>query len=151
MYWHMGIGRRKRISTSIRARRADSPTRDLGRREREILEIVYRVGRATVSDVHAHIDDPVSYSAVRTMLTYLETKGHLRHEQEGKRYVYVPTTPKDKVGLSALRHVVDTFFDGSVDAVVLALVSTWRGKAAGAEIERLRRLVEAEESHGKRP
>jgi predicted transcriptional regulator len=139
------------VTTAIRARRAASPTRDLGRREREILEIVYRLGRATVSDVRARIDDAVSYSAVRTMLTYLETKGHLRHERDGKRYVYLPTAPKQKVGMSALRHVVDTFFDGSVDAVVLALVSTRRGGAAAAELDRLRRLIDAESADGKRP
>lgn len=139
------------MASAVRARRGVSPTRDLGRREREIVEIVYKLGRATVSEVRARIDDAPSYSAVRTMLTYLESKGHLLHERDGKRYVYLPTAPKQKVGMSALRHVVDTFFDGSVDAVVLALVSTRRGAARRADLDRLRRLIDAESPDEERP
>jgi predicted transcriptional regulator len=90
------------------------PGSDLGKRERQIMEIVYRRGRATASEVLADLADPPTYSTVRAMLRYLEDKGHLRHEQEGPRYVYLPTAPADEVRGSALSHVVRTFFDGSV-------------------------------------
>jgi predicted transcriptional regulator len=123
------------------------PTKDLGRRERQIVEILYKLGRASVTEVRAQMDDPPSYSAVRTMLNYLESKGYLRHERDGIRYLYLPTAPKEKVRMSALRHVVDTFFDGSVEAVVLALFSTRRGGASPAELARLRRLIDERSTH----
>jgi predicted transcriptional regulator len=123
------------------------PTKDLGRRERQIVEILYRLGRASVTEVRAQMDDPPSYSAVRTMLNYLEAKGYVRHERDGIRYLYLPTAPKEKVRMSALRHVVDTFFDGSVEAVVLALFATHRGGASPAELARLRRLIDERSTH----
>src|SRR5687768_6296224 len=100
-----------------------SPTKELGRRERELLEIVYKIGTASAAEVRAEMAEQTSYSAVRTMLTLLERKGYLRHERVGTRYVYAPTQPKSKARVSALRHVVDTFFDGSIESVVLTLVS----------------------------
>ena len=80
---------------------SDDPASDLGKRERQIMEIVYRRGRATAADVLADLAEPPSYSSVRAMLRYLEDKGHLRHEQDGQRYVYLPTAPADKVRGSA--------------------------------------------------
>jgi predicted transcriptional regulator len=99
-------------------------TNELGRRERQIMEIVYRRGRATASEVLADLSDPPSYSAVRGMLRYLEEKGHLRHEQDGPRYVYLPTAPKRKIRASALAHLVQTFFDGSAGAAAAALIES---------------------------
>src|SRR4030095_6190820 len=96
----------------------------LGRRERQILEAVYRLGRASASDVQAQLPDPPSYSAVRAMLRILEEKGHLRHESDGPRYVYLPVVPRDRARRSALRHVVDTFFSGSVEQAVAALLDS---------------------------
>ncbi|HWT12068.1 MAG TPA: BlaI/MecI/CopY family transcriptional regulator [Allosphingosinicella sp.] len=116
------------------------PGSDLGKRERQIMEIVYRRGRATVSDVLGELPDPPSYSSVRAMLRYLEEKGQLRHEEEGPRYVYLPTAPADEVRGSALSHVVRTFFDGSVSTAVAALLES--KPLSREEHERLSRLLD---------
>ena len=100
------------------------PAADLGKRERQIMDVVYRRGRASVSDVLADLPDPPTYSSVRAMLRYLEDKGLLRHEQEGPRYLYLPTAARDEVRNSALGHVVRTFFDGSVSTAVAALLES---------------------------
>jgi predicted transcriptional regulator len=97
---------------------------NLGRRERQIMEIVYRRGSATVSDVLGDLPDPPSYSSVRAMLRYLEDKGHLRHEEAGRRYVYLPTADKQDVRGSALANVVRTFFDGSISTAVATLIES---------------------------
>lgn len=115
------------------------PASDLGKRERQIMEVVYRRGRVSVSDVLADLPDPPTYSSVRAMLRYLEDKGLLRHEQEGPRYLYLPTAPKDEVRSSALSHVVRTFFDGSVSTAVAALIED--KPLSREEHERLTRLL----------
>jgi len=115
-----------------------SPRHDeLGRRERQILEAVYRLGRASASEVQAQLPDPPSYSAVRAMLRILEAKGHLRHEADGPRYVYLPIVPRERARRSALRHVVDTFFSGSVEQAVAALIESTDAKLSPDELERL--------------
>jgi predicted transcriptional regulator len=117
---------------------------ELGRRERQILEAVYRLGRASVSEVRAELADPPSYSAVRTMLGLLEQKGFLRHEQDGLRYVYLPTLAPAKARRSALQHVVDTFFGGSAREAIAALLELPDGGMSSAEERRiLRRIVRA--------
>ena len=100
------------------------PGARLGKRERQIMEIVYRLGRATVADVLGALPDPPSYSSVRAMLRYLEDKGLLRHEEAGPRYVYLPTARTQDVRGSALSHVVKTFFDGSVSTAMAALLES---------------------------
>ena len=115
-----------------------SPRHDeLGRRERQILEAVYRLGRASASEVQSQLPDPPSYSAVRAMLRILEAKGHLRHEPDGPRYVYLPIVPRERARRSALRHVVDTFFSGSVEQAVAALIESTDAKLSPDELERL--------------
>jgi BlaI family transcriptional regulator, penicillinase repressor len=116
------------------------PGSQLGKRERQIMDVVFRRGRATVAEVLAELSDPPSYSSVRAMLSYLEGKGHLRHEQEGARYVYLATSPKEKVRSSALRHVVQTFFDGSVSSAVATLIQAQ--PLTDDEYERLSRLLD---------
>lgn len=116
------------------------PGERLGKRERQIMEIVYRRGRATVSEVLGELPDPPSYSSVRAMLRYLEDKGQLRHEEVGPRYVYLPTARTQDVRGSALSHVVKTFFDGSVSTAVAALLDS--RPLTGEEYERLSRLLE---------
>ena len=113
---------------------------NLGRRERQIMEIVYRRGSASVSDVLGDLPDPPSYSSVRAMLRYLEDKGHLRHEEVGRRYVYLPTAAKQEVRGSALANVVRTFFDGSVSTAVAALIES--KPLSREEYERLARLLD---------
>src|SRR5262245_36184808 len=88
---------------------------DLSRRERQIMDLLFQRGRATAAEVRAGLPDPPSYSAVRAMLRVLEEKGHVRHAQEGQRYVYLPRLARERAKRSALRHVVKTFFDGSAE------------------------------------
>ena len=94
----------------------------LTRRERQIMDVLYRTGRATVADVRASLPAAPSYSAVRTMLRILEEKGHVRHDFDGPRFVYIPTVTRDKAKRSALKHLVNTFFEGSATQVMAALV-----------------------------
>jgi predicted transcriptional regulator len=117
------------------------PPADLGRRERQILDVVYRLGRAGVSDVRAELPDPPSYSAVRGMLNLLKDKGHLRHEADGLRYVYLPVVAPSEARRSALAHVVRTFFAGSQADAASALFDLPDQKLSREELARLSRLV----------
>ncbi len=121
-----------------------SPTgaMDLGRRERQIMDVVFRLGRATAAEVLAGLPDPPSYSAVRGMLRLLESKGYLRHEQDGARYVYLPTTERDEARRSALTHLLRTFFDGSRENAVAALLDLGDQPLDPAEYSRLKSLLE---------
>jgi BlaI family transcriptional regulator, penicillinase repressor len=119
---------------------AVEPNSELGRRERQIMDVVYRRGRATAAEVLADLPDPPSYSSVRAMLRYLEDKGRLRHERDGPRYAYLPTAPRDEVRSSALQHVVRTFFEGSVASAVAALLGA--ETLSADEHRRLARLID---------
>ena len=110
----------------------------LGRRERQIMDIVYKLGRASVTQVQSELPDPPSYSAVRAMLGFLEDKGYLRHEQSGLKYVYIPTTDRQKARASALEHLVKTFFGGSATEAAAALIEL--PNSGLREKERLRLL-----------
>jgi len=110
----------------------------LGRRERQIMDIVFKLGRASVTQVQSELPDPPSYSAVRAMLGFLEDKGYLRHEQNGLKYVYIPTTDRQKARTSALEHLVRTFFGGSATEAAAALIEL--PNTGLAEKERLRLL-----------
>ena len=121
----------------------------LSRRERQIMDVVYRRGRATAAEILAGIPDPPSYSAVRAMLRVLEDKGHLRHEQDGPRYVYLPTLGRERARRSALQHLVRTFFDGSATQAVAALLDMSDGRLADEEIDRLSRLVDKAKEEGR--
>ena len=114
----------------------------LSRRERQIMDILYRAGRATAAEVRAGLHEAPSDSAVRTLLRILEEKGHVRHELEGPRFVYLPTVGRDKAKRSALKHVLDTFFGGSASQVVAALVDLAPGDLEKDEIARLQRIVD---------
>jgi predicted transcriptional regulator len=115
---------------------------DLSRRERQILDILYRRGRATAAEVQAALPDPPSYSAVRAMLRILEEKKHVRHEHDGPRYVYVPTVARDNAKRSALRHILQTFFDGSTEQAISALLNESSARLSQAELDRLARLID---------
>jgi predicted transcriptional regulator len=114
---------------------------ELSRRERQIMDFLYQNGRATAAEVQANLPDPPSYSAVRAMLRVLEEKGHARHLQDGPRYVYVPSVARERAKRSALRHVVRTFFDGSPEEVVAALLDDRSAKLSDDELDRLARLI----------
>ena len=120
----------------------------LSRRERQIMDVIYRRGRATAADVLEGLPDPPSYSAVRALLRLLEEKGHVHHEQDGPRYVYVPTVARDRARRTALKHVVRTFFDGSATEAVAALLDG-ETRLADAELDRLSALIEQARKEGR--
>lgn len=120
---------------------AKLPHHDLSRRERQIIDILYAQGRATAAEVQASLPDPPSYSAVRAMLRILEEKGHVRHQQDGPRYMYVPTVARDNAKRSALRHMLQTFFDGSAEQAISALLDDSSSRLSDAELDRLATLI----------
>jgi len=121
----------------------------LSRRERQIMEVVYREGHAAATDVLAKIPDPPSYSAVRAMLRILEQKGHLRHVVEGNRYVYRPTVPADRARLSAMKSLLQTFFEGSPEKAVAALLDMSRSELSDGDLDRLSRLIDQAREEGR--
>jgi predicted transcriptional regulator len=123
-------------------------TTGLSRRERQIMDAIYRRGRATAAEVLEDLPDPPSYSAVRAMLRLLEEKGHLRHEQDGPRYVFLPIVNRDRARRSALTHVVRTFFDGSPTEAVAALLNDG-GKLSEAELDRLSAMIDQAREEGR--
>ena len=125
------------------------PLTDLSRRERQIMEIVYRCGRASVAQVLHRLPDPPSYSAVRAMLRILEEKGHLKHVQEGPRYIYSPRVPRDRARRSALKRMVETFFDDSPEQAVAALLDMSGSDLTDDELERLSQLIEEARKEGR--
>jgi BlaI family penicillinase repressor len=121
---------------------------ELSRREREVMDVLYLQTRASATRIRSAMHKPPSYSAVRATLRVLEEKGCVKHEEQGLRYVYVPVIPRDKAKESALKHLVRTFFDGSVEAAVTTLVSG--RELSRAELDRLARLID-ERRKGGRP
>ena len=121
----------------------------LTRREREIMDILHRRGRATAHEVMDELADPPSYSAVRTFLRLLEERGHVRHEQDGPRYVYTPTVARREAQRSAITHLVDTFFDGSVEDAVATLVESSKPKLSAQELERIAALIAKAKKEGR--
>jgi predicted transcriptional regulator len=114
---------------------------DLSRRERQIIDILYTRGRATAAEVMGALPDPPSYSAVRAMLRILEEKGHVRHEQDGPRYIYLPTVGHENAKKSAMRHMLQTFFDGSASQAISALLDDHNAKLSDAELDRLAGII----------
>jgi BlaI family transcriptional regulator, penicillinase repressor len=121
----------------------------LSRRERQIIDILYRRGRATVADVMEELPADTTYSTVRTQLRVLEEKGHVRHEQHGQRYVYSPAVPRGTVRRSALKHLVETFYEGSVEQTVAALLGG-DSRLSEPELERIAELIEKARKEGRR-
>lgn len=118
------------------------PLARLSRRERQIMDIVYRLGKASAADVHAALPDAPTYTTVRGLLRILAQKGHVRHEREGRRYVYAPSTPRRAAGASSITHVVKTFFGDSPADAMAALLGSDRRRISDAELSRLATLVE---------
>ena len=128
--------------TAIKLARSPALHAVLSRRERQIMDVIYRLTRATVNDVIAELSGKPNYSTVRAQLRVLEEKGHLRHEEEGLRYLYYPTVPRHAVRTSALKHLIETFFDGSTEKVVSALLGTEGSKLSKDELDRISALIE---------
>jgi predicted transcriptional regulator len=122
----------------------------LTRRERQIMDILYRRGRATAADVLEELPGSPHYSTVRTQLRVLEEKGHVSHEEQGLRYVYIPAVPRRAARKSALRHLVDTFFDGSAEQVVAAVLGGEGSKLSEEELDRIAELVAKAKKEGSR-
>jgi predicted transcriptional regulator len=120
----------------------------LTRRERQIMDVLYKVERATAAEIQEALPGNPSYSTVRAQLRVLEEKGHVRHEEQGPRYVYVPTVARQAARRSALRHLVDTFFEGSSEQVVAALVDGEVSRMDPEELERLARMIRKARERG---
>jgi predicted transcriptional regulator len=113
-----------------------------------MMDILYRRGKATAAEIHRELADPPSYSAVRAKLRVLEEKGHVRHEEQALRYVYLPVVPRDKAKQSALRHLIETFFDNSAEQAITALLNLKAGGLAPEKLERLSALIEKARKEG---
>ena len=128
---------------------SQAPQTELSRRERQIMNIVHRLGRVTAAEVLEEIADPPSYSAVRAMLRILEEKGQLQHEQDGPRYVYTAVTSVERGGRSALSDVVSTFFAGSAEEAVATLLDMNDRKLSAEELDRLAQLINRARQEGR--
>lgn len=128
----------------------DAPNSDgFSRRERAIMDALYKLGHATAAQIEAAIPDPPSYTAIRTLLTILEKKGHVRHTADGPRYVYEPKVAREKMAQKAVKSVLSTFFDNSVEGVVAALLNQQDQKLSREELDRLARLIEKAKEEGR--
>jgi predicted transcriptional regulator len=121
----------------------------LSRRERQIMDIIYGQGQATAAEVMERLPDPPGYSAVRAMLRLLEEKGYVKHEQDGMRYIYLPTLSREKARQSALKQLVQTFFDGSTEEAVAAILDMSRSKLSDNDLDRLSDLIEKARKEGR--
>lgn len=121
----------------------------LSRRERQIMDVLYRVHRATAAEIQAQLPEPPSYSTVRALLRILETKGHIRHENDGAKYVFEPIAPRTAERKSALRHLVRTFFDGSTEDAVAALLDSADGVLDKDRLDELARRIAAAKKEGR--
>lgn len=124
------------------------PDRNLSRRERQMMDILYQRGRATAAEIHERLADPPSYSAVRAKLRVLEEKGHIRHETQAARYIYSPVVAPERAKESALRHLLATFFDNSAEQAVTALLKLTPGKFSADKLNELSRTIENAKKEG---
>jgi BlaI family penicillinase repressor len=121
----------------------------LSRRERQIMDILYQRGKASASEVREAMEAAPGYSAVRAMLRVLEEKGHVKHQAEGLKYVYVPVVARDKAKRSAVKHVMETFFNGSAEQIVAALLDVSSTRLTREELDRMSEMIEAAKKEGK--
>lgn len=123
--------------------------KNLSRRERQIMDIIYQRGQATAAEVLENLPDPPSYSAVRAMLKVLEDKGHLRHKQQGPRYVFLPRVSREKAKRSAVKHLLQTFFDGSAENAVATLLDVSGSDLSNSDLDRLNNLISQAKKEGR--
>lgn len=128
---------------------AMNPHEKLSRRERQIMEIVYRLGRASVADVLDKLPDPPSYSAVRSLLRILEEKRHLRHEPDGRRFLYLPVVPRDKASNTALKGLLHNFFDGSRAKLITALFDDPESELTQPDLDVMTRMIDQARKEGR--
>lgn len=125
------------------------PELDLSRRERQIMNALYRLGKATASEIREALPDPPSYTAVRTLLTILEERGHVKHASDGTRYVYEPMVAREEMAKTAVDGVLRTFFDNSVEQIVATLLNRKERKISDDELERLARMIKRAREEGR--
>ena len=123
--------------------------RGLSKRERQVMDVLYQLGQATVSEVEAALQPAASYSAVRATLRVLEEKGHVEHRSEGPRYLYMPTVPQEKAKTAALSHLVGTFFNGSAEAAIMSLLQMADTKLSKADADRLAAKIREANAEGR--
>jgi predicted transcriptional regulator len=128
---------------------AASPFLQLSRRERQIMDALYRLGRASAAEIHATVPNPPSYTAIRTHLTLLEEKKQVKHETQGARFVYSPVIPREEMGQHAIEGVLRTFFNDSVDLVITALIKRQQTKLSTEQIEKLELMIEQARKEGR--
>jgi BlaI family transcriptional regulator, penicillinase repressor len=126
-----------------------NPQHKLSRREKQIMDVLYRNGRATAAEVQQQMPDAPGYSAVRAMLRVLEEKGHIRHEEKDLRYVYLPVVPREKARRSAVTHLLETFFDGSAEQAVATLLDVSARDLSQEDFDRLSALIERARKEGR--
>jgi predicted transcriptional regulator len=126
-----------------------SELRNLSRREREIMDILYQRGKASASEVRESMDNPPGYSAVRAMLRVLETKGHVTHREQGLKYVFAPAVAREKAKRGVLKHLVDTFFNGSAEQAVAALLDMSASRLTREELDRMSQMIEQAKQEGR--
>ena len=127
-----------------------APHSTLSRRERQIMDVLYRLGRATANEVMDALPGQPNYSTVRTQLRVLEGKGHVRHEEHGLRFIYMPTVPRHTARQSALRHLMETFFEGSAEKMLSTLLGSDGSRLSESELERLAQLIENARKKGRK-
>jgi predicted transcriptional regulator len=123
--------------------------KNLSRRERQIMDILYQRGKASATEVREAMEDAPGYSAVRAMLRVLEGKGHIRHQEEGLKYVYVPTVAREKAKRSVVQHLLNTFFNGSAEQAMAALLDVSASKLSAEELERMSEMIEKARKEGR--
>src|SRR5215472_6407895 len=128
------------IFTQVRRQPQSEPV--LSRREREIMDILYAMGRATAAEVQERLSGEPSYSAVRTILRVLERKGHIKHTEEGQRYIYLPDVPRDAASKSAIKRLISTFFDGSAKNAAAALIDPQTSQLSEDDLKDLERMIQ---------
>ncbi len=121
----------------------------LSKRERQIMDIVYRLGRATANEIMENLSDPPTHHAIRALIRILESKGHLKHKKNGVQHVYFPTRAKATIRRSALKNLVETFYGGSIEETISALISDADTQLSEDELERLSCLIQQEKEEGK--
>jgi len=135
--------------TRKKTTKGEKPQDGHSRREREIMAALYKLGRASAAQIQAEIPDPPSYTAIRTLLTILEKKGHVRHDSDGTRYVYAPKVARGEMGQRAISSLLKTFYDNSVSDAVAAMLSQEDAQVSAAELDRLAKLIAKAREEGR--
>jgi predicted transcriptional regulator len=138
------------MARSVRPGSTEKTSKDgYSRREREIMDALYKLGKASAAEIREQMPDPPTYTAIRTQLTILEKKGHVRHESDGTRYIYAPSVAREQMGRRAIDSLLQTFFDNSVERAVTAMLSRSDADISREELENLSRLIEKATREGR--